>query len=79
MCMFVEGYSNTILKDRIKHISSIIVHTMLSSFADDSTRSLLGIYDLRMVSGDICTNVRSNVHVGLPGARHGNTACKCQF
>lgn len=79
MCMFVEGYSNTILKDRIKHISSIIEHTMLSSFADDSTRSLLGIYDLRMVSGDICTNIRSNVHVGLPGAGHGNTACKCQF
>lgn len=31
MCMFVEGYNNTILKDRIKHISSIIVLTMSSS------------------------------------------------
>lgn len=77
--MFVKGYSNTILKGRFEYISNTIVHTLSSSFADDSTRSVLGIYDLRMVSGDICTYVRSHVHVGLPGTRHGNTACKCQF
>lgn len=75
--MFVKGYSNIILKGRFEYISYIIVYILLFFFVDDSIRSVFGIYDFRMVGGDICINVCFYVYVGFLGICYGNIVCKC--